>query len=170
LKSRKPSAALLAVGLGLPALACGTTYQPRSSPRVGLVVHHGSVVYVQNGRETPIGALGGDLPGLVAATPAAAAHARKARTELGVGVPSYVVGLGGVAVGLTILSGPIGWVVVGVGACLGGTGLGFMGAGVTNALDAVNIHNDHVGGEADSGAAPAGGPAARTEDGAGSRR
>jgi hypothetical protein len=166
----KPRAVILTVGLGLSALACGTTYQPRSSPRVGLVVHHGSVVYVQNGRETPIGAMGGDLPGLVAATPAAAAHARKARTELGVGVPSYVVGLGGVVVGLTVLSGPIGWVVLGVGACLGGTGLGLMGAGVTNAIDAVNMHNDHVGGEADSGVAPAAGSARATDEVAGSRR
>jgi hypothetical protein len=29
-----------------------------------------------------------------------------------------------------------------VGAASGGTGLGLMGAGVTNAVDAVNIHND----------------------------
>lgn len=161
-------AALLPVGLGLSVFACGTTYQPRPSPRVGLVVHHGSVVYVQNGREEPIGAMGGDLPGLVAATPAAVAHARKARTELGVGVPSYVVGLGGVVLGLTVLSGPIGWVVLGVGAGVGGTGLGLMGAGVTNALDAVNIHNDHVGGESRS-PAPAE-PGREAHDVASSRR
>ena len=137
--------AAAACALALIVVGCGTTYQPRPSQRIGLVIHHGSVVYVQNGSEEQIGAMGGDLPRLVAGTPAAAAHAAKARKELGWGVPSYVLGLGGVVVGLTALSGPIGWVVIGVGAALGGTGLGLMGAGVTNAIDAVNIHNDQVG-------------------------
>jgi hypothetical protein len=42
------------------------------------------------------------------------------------------------------LSGPVGWVVLGVGAATGGTGLGLLGAGFTHVIDAVNIHNDAV--------------------------
>jgi hypothetical protein len=53
-----------------------------------------------------------------------------------------MTGLAGVVVGLAVLSGPIGWVAIGVGAVTAGTGLGFMGAGLTHAVDAVNIHND----------------------------
>ena len=40
---------LLALGVG-----CGTTYQPKPSPRIGWVVHGGTLSYVQNGRETPV--------------------------------------------------------------------------------------------------------------------
>jgi len=43
---------------------------------------------------------------------------------------------------IAVLSGPVGWVVIGIGAVTAGTGLGFMGSGVTHAVDAVNIHND----------------------------
>jgi hypothetical protein len=98
-------------------------------------------MYVKNGRRTPVGPLGGDLEQLVTETPAAAASAHRARHQLAIGVPSYAGGLGGVVVGLALAT-PVGWVIVGVGAALAGTGLVFMGAGVTNAIDAVNIHND----------------------------
>jgi hypothetical protein len=55
-----------------------------------------------------------------------------------------VTGLGGVVVGILALSGPIGWAVIGIGAATAGTGLGLMGAGVTRAIDATNIHNDSI--------------------------
>ena len=47
-------------------------------------------------------------------------------------------------VGIAALSGPVGWVVLGVGAATAGTGLSLMGAGFTHAVDAVNLHNDAV--------------------------
>jgi hypothetical protein len=136
-----------AVTIGALGSGCSTTYQPRPSGRVGLVIHNGVAMYVKDGRQTPVGPLGGDLPQLVAETPAAVASAHRARKQLSVGVPSYAGGLGGVVVGLTLAT-PVGWVIVGVGAALAGTGLALMGAGVTNAIDAVNIHNDAASGTA----------------------
>jgi len=133
---------VLALSAALLQVACSTTYQPRHTGRVGMVIHHGAAVYVKDGRELPIGPFGGDLEGLVADVPAAAAHAHTAHTQLAIGVPTYMTGLAGVVVGIAVLSGPIGWVAIGVGAATAGTGLGFMGSGFTHAVDAVNIHND----------------------------
>jgi hypothetical protein len=127
--------------IGALSSGCSTTYQPQRSGRVGLVIYNGVAMYVKDGRRTPVGPLGGDLEQLVAETPAAVASARRARKQLSVGVPSYAGGLGGVVVGLTLAT-PVGWVILGVGAALAGTGLALMGAGVTNAIDAVNVHND----------------------------
>jgi hypothetical protein len=132
----------LALTVGLLQAACSTTYQPRNTGRVDVVIHYAAPVYVKDGREVPIGPFGGDLASLVADTPAAAMHARKSHTQLAVGVPTYLTGVAGVIVGIAVLSGPVGWVVIGVGALTAGTGLGFMGSGVTHAIDAVNIHND----------------------------
>lgn len=141
----------VALTVALLQAACSTTYQPRPTGRVGVVIHHAAPMYVKDGREVPIGPFGGDLASLVADTPAAAMHARKANTQLFIGVPTYLTGVAGVIVGIAVLSGPVGWVVIGIGALAAGTGLGFMGSGVTHAVDAVNIHND---GAPDSRPAP----------------
>lgn len=133
---------ILALGMALLQVGCSTTYQPRHTGRVGVVIHHGAATYVKDGREVPIGPFSGDLQGLVANVPSAAAHAHTAHTQFAIGVPTYMTGLAGVVVGIAVLSGPIGWVAIGVGAVTAGTGLGFMGAGLTHAVDAVNIHND----------------------------
>ena len=133
---------VLALSVALLQVACSTAYQPRHTGRVGMVIHHGSAVYVKDGRELPIGPFSGALEGLVVDVPAAAAHAHTAHTQFAIGVPAYMTGLAGVVVGIAVLSGPIGWVVIGVGAATAGTGLGFMGTGLTHAVDAVNIHND----------------------------
>ncbi|HJX64145.1 MAG TPA: hypothetical protein VJ860_09360 [Polyangia bacterium] len=132
----------VALTVALLQAACSTTYQPRPTGRVGLVIHYAAPVYVKDGREVPIGPFGGDLASLVADTPAAATHARKSHTQLAIGVPTYLTGVAGVIVGIAVLSGPVGWVVIGVGALTAGTGLGFMGSGVAHSIDAVNIHND----------------------------
>ena len=133
---------VLALSVAVLQVACSTTYQPRHTGRVGMVIHHGAAAYVKDGRELPIGPLGGDLEGLVSDVPAAAAHAHTARRQFTIGVPTYMTGLAGVVVGIAALSGPVGWVVIGVGAATAGTGLGFLGAGLTHAVDAVNLHND----------------------------
>jgi hypothetical protein len=130
---------LLANGLA----ACSTTYQPRPTQRVGLVIHHGGAAYTHAGQESAIGPFGGDLEGLVADQPVAAARARRSRHQLQAGIPAYLGGLGGVVIGL-VLSGPAGWIVLGVGAATAGAGLGLMGAGFTNAVDAINTYNDGV--------------------------
>jgi hypothetical protein len=111
---------------------------------VGVVIHNGAAMYVKDGKEQPIGPFSGHLEALVADVPAAAVHASTAHTRFVVGVPAYVVGLGGVVVGIAVLSGPVGWLVIGAGAAASGTGLGLMGNGLTHAIDAVNIHNDAV--------------------------
>ena len=128
----------------LSQAACSTTYQPRPTGRVAMVIHHAGAFYSKDGREVPVGPLGGGLEDLTGDLPTAAAHARTAHARLVIGVPAYLAGAAGVIVGVVVLSGPIGWVVIGGGAAFLGTGLGFMGSGFTHAIDAVNIHNDAV--------------------------
>jgi hypothetical protein len=107
-----------------------------------VVIHHAAAMYTRDGRELPIGPFSGDLAGLVSETPVAVAHARRAHTEFAIGIPAYLSGALGVVVGIAALSGPLGWVVIGIGTSAMATGLGLMGAAVTHAIDAVNIHND----------------------------
>jgi hypothetical protein len=109
-----------------------------------VVIHNGAAMYVKDGKEQPIGPFSVHLESLVADVPAAAVHAGMAHTRFAVGVPAYMVGLGGVVVGIAVLSGPVGWLVIGAGAATSGIGLGLMGSGLTHAIDAVNIHNDAV--------------------------
>jgi hypothetical protein len=153
------------VALGLFAagqLACGTSYRPRSDGQVRLVIHHGAALYVQDGRELPVGPFSGNLPGLVATCPAANEHARIAHRDLAVGASAYLAGAAGLVLGLLVLSGPAGWVVIGASATVGGTGIGFLGAGLTHAVDAVNLFNDASAARPSTcgqGAGAAGGPA-----------
>ncbi|HEY2729177.1 MAG TPA: hypothetical protein VGK52_04495 [Polyangia bacterium] len=129
--------------VALLAGACGTAYQPSASPRIGIVIRHGVPWYVKEGVEAPIGPLGGDLAALVAGEPDAVRYARRARHQLVVGVPAYVCGLAAVVVGAAIAK-PAGWFSAGAGVATAGVGLGLMGAGATNAVDALNVYNDHV--------------------------
>ena len=92
----------------------------------------------------PVSPLGGALQPLVADVPAAIAPAARARKQLMFGVPLYLGGAASVVVGLALGWTPVGWIVLGVGAASAGTGLGLLGAGVTNTVDAVNIHNDGI--------------------------
>jgi hypothetical protein len=117
---------------------------------VGLVIHHGGAWYVKDGKEVPVAALGGTLEPLVADVPAATAPASRAHKQFLFGVPLYVGGVATVVVGLALGWTPVGWIVLGAGAASGGTGLGLMGAGVTNTVDAINVHNDAVSGLATS--------------------
>ena len=123
--------------------ACGTVYRPEPSARIALVVHGGGAYYLEDGRETPIGPLGGALEPLVAGDADAVASARRARRDLSIGVPAYLVGVAAVVVGLVIAK-PAGWAVAGAGAATAGTGIVLLGAGAVNAVDAVNVHNDRV--------------------------
>jgi hypothetical protein len=137
-----PLPCALAAALSWAAPGCGTAYQPTPSARVGFVIHRGAMFYVKDGREVAIGPFNGALEPLVASSPPAASRARTAHRQLTFGVPLYVGGLAAVAVGLALSWTPVGWIVIGAGAASGGTGLGLIGAGVTNTVDAVNIHND----------------------------
>lgn len=128
--------------------ACSTTYQPQHSGRVGVVIHHGGAMYVKNGHEVPLGPFSGELPALVEETPAAASHAKIAHRQFKIGIPCYLGGAATVLVGVFLFSGPVGWVIIGVGASSIGTGVTFMGAALTHAVDAVAMHNDAVSGSA----------------------
>lgn len=126
----------------ISCVACGTTYQPSADGHIGIVIHHGAAFYVKDGREVPIGPFGGALEPLVESSPAAAAHARRARTQLSVGVPLYLLSAAAIIVGVASSRAPVRWPLIGAGAAGAGTGLSLMGAGLTNIIDAVNIHND----------------------------
>ena len=126
----------------ISCVACSTAYQPSSDGHISVVIHHGGAFYVKDGREIQIGPLGGALEPLVESSPAATAHARRARTQLGVGVPLYLLSAAAVITGLASSREPLRWSLIGAGAAGGITGLSLMGAGVTNLVDAVNIYND----------------------------
>ncbi len=123
-------------------VACGTAYQPATSTHIGVVIHHGAAFYIKDGREVPIGPLGGALEPLVESSPAAAAHARRAGRQLAVGVPLYLLSAAAIVVGVTSSRATLRWTLIGTGAAGGATGLSLMGAGLTNIVDAVNIYND----------------------------
>ena len=97
---------------------------------------------MKDGREVQIGPLGGALEPLVDSSPAAAARAQRARRQLTVGVPLYLLSAAAVITGLASSRPPLRWSLIGAGAAGGVTGLTLMGAGVTNLVDAVNIYND----------------------------
>jgi hypothetical protein len=124
--------------------ACGSAYQPRPSARVGFVIHHGVALYVKNGQEVPIGPLGGVLEPLVESSPPAASRAHRAHRQLGFGVPLYLAGVAALVIGLASSRPPVRWSLIGAGAASGVTGLGLIGAGFTNVVDAVNIYNDSI--------------------------
>jgi hypothetical protein len=132
----------LPLAVAISCVACGTAYQPANSGHIGLVIHRGAAFYVKDGREVPIGPLGGALEPLVDTSPAAAAHARRAGRQLAVGVPLYLLSAATIIVGIASSRPPLHWTLIGSGAAGAATGLGLMGAGVTNIVDAVNIYND----------------------------
>ncbi|HVU53313.1 MAG TPA: hypothetical protein VHL80_21660 [Polyangia bacterium] len=134
---------LVTAACALACGACGTVYRPATSPRIELVVHGGAVRYLKEGRETAVGPFGGDLEALVAGNDEALRYARRARHELAVGVPAYVCGFAAIAAGL-FLGKSTGWITAGAGAATAGVGLGLLGAGAVNAVDAVNAYNDRV--------------------------
>jgi hypothetical protein len=136
-----PAVLLTAVGI-LSSLSCGTIYRPLPSPRIDIVVHAG-IYYLQSGQETPVGPLGGALESLVSEDADAVRFARRSRRELAVGVPLYLCGLAAVVVGL-VAGKSDARAIAGGGLAMAGVGLGFIGAGTVNAVDAVNIYNDRV--------------------------
>jgi hypothetical protein len=83
----------------------------------------------------------------VASSPPAVSLAQRSRSQLAAGVPLYVAGVAAVVVGLLASPSPaaLKWGLVGGGAGAGVTGIVLMGAGVTNAVDSVNVYNDAAG-------------------------
>ena len=141
-----PAQKLVALAAAAASLggACGSAYQPRPSARVGFVIHYGVALYVKNGQEVPIGPLGGAIEPLVESSPPAAFRAHRAHRQLAFGVPLYVAGVVAVVIGLASSRPPVHWSLIGAGAASGVSGLGLIGAGLTNIVDALNIYNDSV--------------------------
>jgi hypothetical protein len=127
------------------AIGCATGYQPRSSERISLVIRGVSPMYAKGSRVSPVGVFHDDLEALVEDTPAAVPHARAGRRAMAAGTPTYLAGVGVLAVGIFVLSGPVGWTIIGMGAATTGTGLALLGKGTAQKVDAMNIHNDQVG-------------------------
>jgi hypothetical protein len=128
--------------VAINCVACGTAYQPATSGRIGIVLHHGAAFYVKDGHEVPIGPFGGSLEPLVETSPAAGARAHRASRQLSAGIPLYILSAAAIIVGIASSRASVRWPLIGAGAAGGATGLGLMGAGVTNIVDAVNIYND----------------------------
>lgn len=138
---RAGARAVLACGLAA-CVGCATVHRSPPSPRIQLGVD-GGLFYLKDGRKTSVGPLGGDLPSLVAGNDEAVRFARRARGELAIGVPMYLAGAALIIVGL-VVDKPTGWAVVGGGGAVAVSGVGVMGAGVVNLIDAVNAYNDAV--------------------------
>jgi len=133
----------VSLGLSLLLCNCSTSYQPRPSPRVATVIHRGSPYFVTGGQERRGGMAAGGLRETVAGDPEALAHASIARTQLLVGWPAYLLGLGAVVAGIAI-AGPVGLAVAGTGAVSMTSGVALAMTAQTHVTDAVNIHNDNV--------------------------
>jgi len=126
------------------AAACSTSYQPRANGQVGLIIRHGAAIYVKDGQEVPIGPFGGALEPLLASVPSAARMAHRSHNQLAAGVPLYVGGVAALVLRVFLLRHWEGTAALGAGATSTVAGLSLIGAGFTNAVDAVNTYNDAV--------------------------
>lgn len=137
---------------------CSTSYAPRPSPRVAIVMHGGTPGYVREGRVYPGGGFGGDIDGAVRGNPEAESHARAYRASM---IGGFAATLAGVA--STIGGGMLyfdnagepenernktaeaaGAVLALSGIAAYVTGLVLFANAQPHLWDAINIHNDGV--------------------------
>jgi hypothetical protein len=145
------AALAVATCLALAVAGCSTTHQPRDTARIGVFIRNGGAYFTKSGKLTPVGPFAGSLDELMApASPEAARLARRGTTQLRVGIPMYIAGFAGVVLSLAVISGDARWPVAAAGALSFGTGLSLMGAGFTNLIDSVNVHNDAVEAQSDA--------------------
>jgi hypothetical protein len=145
-----------AVAVVLTATACATSYKPRPSPRVALVMKDGAPALEKNGQLDKIGPFGGGLVDAVQGHAEAEDHARTYRglmvggfvTNLlgaataagGVGVLAYNEAKDSPSAGLRAAS--FGMMFGGLGVALAGTIL--MASAQPHFYDAINLYNDSV--------------------------
>ena len=79
---------------GIALSGCSTSYVPRPSPRVAIVMQGGTPGYLREGRVYPGGGFGGDIDEAVRGNPEAESHARAYRAGM---IGGFAATLGGVA-------------------------------------------------------------------------
>jgi hypothetical protein len=151
----KAPALLFTALVGLPA--CSSTYKPRPSPRIAIVLEHGQPALVKGGERYEIGVFGGGLVDAVEGNAAAEDHAETFRNRT---ITGFAMSLGGVAFalgGASLLAAgafdsrdPADAMVF-TGAAVAFTGFGLMIASLFVTMsapphlwDAINVYNDAV--------------------------
>ena len=144
----------VACALTLPA--CSTGYVPARSPHVAVMVEHGSLTYVRDGQQFPMGLLGSGLADAVQGDSRAEHEANLYTKKLSWGLGSALGGLGLAITGLAVL--PVeehggvrmnaraytGFSLLALGAAAYTTGLILVLSAAPHQWDAINIYNDDI--------------------------
>jgi len=154
--NRSRAAALL-FAIAFTSSACSSTYVPRPSPRISVVLKHGSPMLVKAGREYQLGSFGAGLLDAVEGNPAAEEQAEMFRSR---NITGFLMTLGstpvlasGAALGVSsMFSNPQSSDGLAIaGGFLMSAGLGLAIAGLVLGVsaprhfwDAINIYNDGV--------------------------
>jgi hypothetical protein len=169
---------LALAAMGASTLGCSSTYMPRPSPRVSLVMDSGSYAYVRDGKKYEGGLFGGDLDEAVKGNPEAEHYASAYKGGIATGFVLSLVGAVGIGVGAGVAGSELANQPPG-SSSVPVTGLVVMGAGllvsiigdvvILNAaphlFDAINAYNDGL--QAAAPPAPAQAPAPATPAGQG---
>lgn len=138
---------VLCVSLLYTTAGC-TSYVPRPSSSIRMVMDGGSSQFVKNGAVIQKGALGGSLIEAMKDVPAAQQHARTYRAMNIAGFTVYGVGLLGMVIGGLIWPVSKNYTVpvalIGSGGGLGVIGLGVVAGSGPQLLDAINLYNDSI--------------------------
>jgi hypothetical protein len=162
---------IAAVTLCCCAFGCTSSYVPRPSPRLSLIMEGGTYAYVRDGKKYEGGMLGGDLEEAVRGVPAAEEYASQFRTGMTAGLVLTTIGSLGLVGGLVLTGAeasqttpgqplpPTGLVVCGLGLVteLVGVIVGLNAA--PHLFDAINAYNDALGSRVEAPPTPAPSPA-----------
>jgi hypothetical protein len=139
----------LVAWLALAATASCAGYVPHAGRHV---VVDSSNVYHRDGREYPIGLMGGGADALVAGDARALEHVARHQHLVREGTFFYALGLAGMIVG-AVASGQVAsparrdtvlWGSFGAGAAITAAGIYMMLEGKAALVDAINVYNDDV--------------------------
>jgi hypothetical protein len=147
---------VVTLSLGALSSACATSYRPRPSPRISMVMEDGSPALEKNGNVVKVGPFGGGLVESVEGVPVAEDHADTYRSRM---IAGFVIGLlgapaAGVGTGMLLVnesdSNPSdGLRAASIGLLAGGlalslTGSILMASAQPHFWDAINVYNDSV--------------------------
>jgi hypothetical protein len=146
----------LVAGLVSCTLGCSSAYVPQPGPRLSVIMDHGSLAYVRDGKKYEGGLFGGDIEEAVQGNAEAELYAHKYKTGMEAGFATTMGGVAGLLGGLVVtglgaesqtknLTVPVtGLVIMGVGLVAYLTGAFVMLNAVPHLYDAVNAYNDGV--------------------------